>query len=178
MDEKMVLRYTLTEEDYVKFNIYHYKHSDYMKRGIVFWRIIWSGLILVIGYFMLRNLDSGSLFIALIPVLGLSAFVFFYYPTVIFRSLRKNIKNLTADVTGERLLLLCDDKFRVERENQATESAYNSIKCIIIYDESLYIYVDKSNAYVLPFSAFESEAQKAEFIKILTEKSGQEIKNG
>ena len=69
---------------------------------------------------------------------------------------------------GPKTLTLRESEFELSGENEDTVYQYSAVQRTAIDDKHYYIFVDEFSAVIVPFSAFENDAQKQEFYNKIT----------
>lgn len=168
----MELHYSISENDYIQFNIFHYENSKTTKRLRLFLGILVPLLFVLLGFIMVKRLDFFPFLLAVI-----FALVWFGSGGKTYKKILSfNIKKLmqegkSNEFIGERTLSLLEEKILTVETYHTTESSYDSIQRIESDSERLYIYTGAISAFIIPFSAFDSETQKQEFLNILKQKA-------
>lgn len=169
----MTLKYTITQNDYVQFNVFHSKHSSTIKRLIFLLRILLPVLFILIAITTNR-----------FDVIWLTISVLFsitwilLLPSLFQKTMEKNVDKLisegkTNEFIGECTLIMMEDRVHSEINNRITETPYTSIERIALDQERIYVYVGALSAYIIPFSAFSGEQEKQDVMALLKARSGQ-----
>jgi len=164
------LTYTITEHDYLEFNLYHLKHSKTAKNFILFGQITIPVITAILVYITYADLLAEA--IALIIEIPIFLLVF----PKMFYSANKNIvkkmikQDKINEFLGETIIELLEDKIRLTRKGVLTEYKYDKVTQICEDNERLYIYVGGISAILIPLIAFYDKKQKQEFIKKLEER--------
>ena len=87
----------LTDEDYIRFNIFYSNHSKAGKRAVNLARIAFPVLSLaVLTVFFSAGAEYGKIAVNAILLTAVSFLWFFYVPKIIEKSIRKNINNMKS----------------------------------------------------------------------------------
>lgn len=172
----MILKYNLSIDDYVKFNIYHYENSKTFKSQFLTLRLLVPVILSIILFF--KYYTSTSLYIhiiASIPVVIIGLLWFIFFPKLFKKTLKSNIKrmmnnNSEKEFMKDITISLLDNKICEQTNESLTESNYSVIKKIGINDNDIYIYITSINAYIVPSHAFTTEDQRTLFVNTLKEK--------
>ena len=78
----------------------------------------------------------------------------------------RNAKN--RQLCGPKTLTLRESEFELSGENEDTVYQYSAVQRTATDDKHYYIFVDEFSAVIVPFSAFENDAQKQEFYNKIT----------
>ena len=73
---------------------------------------------------------------------------------------------------SEMRLCFGDDEVLEITKTAESRVKYTSIEKMHMGDTAIYIYISAMQAFIIPISAFESQAQKAEFIAFVRQKTG------
>ena len=176
----MKLPYTVTEQAYLDFNIYHSGNSDSMRKLARRMRLSLPIIMSLLGFgfcsFMTWRFGIRALsFAYLAGCLAIAALWYALYPLRWRKSLEKRFKAYFAEgngkeFTGDFTLELLDDRLRTEGADAATESSYGRIGKVLENKGCLYIYTGSMTAVILPLNAFGSDEAYREFRSRLEEK--------
>lgn len=168
----MEIRYAVTEDDYIAYNLYHHAHSPATlgTQNIVRWGLpaVLIVIMLLSGSFRSPTVWAPAVVIVLAWIIIM--------PFMFNRSLKKNVRKLIHEgrripFTGEHKLILHNEYMRNEEEGLITETAYWRVEKIRRDDERLYIYIDSISSLIIPFRFFKDEAEKERFISLLENKT-------
>ena len=164
------LRYTLTKEARLEFNIYHTEHSATISRQTRKARIlpplIW--LLVALGFqaFFYYRFGRGPLWFPVI-VFAASALWFLLYPLCRRWWVRKTLASYLGEIEGKdplnATLELRDDRLRAEADDGMTEARYAEVEKLVENKGCLYIYVGWAMAFIVPLEAFGGEAAYRKF---------------
>lgn len=167
----MQINFTVTETDYVQYNLYHLAHSPAAKRSLQLWR--W-GLPIA--------------FIVLITLMGSWHSVYGWLPPVVFavawwlglpawhrRSIAKNVKRLmyegqSSEFLGDFEVTLGDSTLKYAGNGQTIEVVYSRVAKIVRDKERLYIYLGSLTAIIMPVKYFADEGEMQRFLDLLEQK--------
>lgn len=175
----MKLRYTITQEHYADFNMFHMLNSDAAKALIRKTRIwppaVWLLICLLFcGYFFYT---SGRFPTAVACVVaGMSALWYALYPLCHRKSLERRIGRWLADgggreFVGEVAMDLLDDRLRAEDAGGVREVLYDRVERLVENKNCLYIYIGTVSAFLVPLEAFADAEARREFRDALEEKA-------
>lgn len=150
----MEIYYTLTEDDYMNFNLYHVRNSSTAKKALKMQRLMGPFLYLFFTILVYLYLDI-PLPVLVIMFLALSSLWFFLYPRYfynhILRSTKKMIKEGTNDgLLGEHHMIVSDEGITDFSTNRETKVQWSGIQLFKEDDENLYLYNSSVSAYILP----------------------------
>ncbi len=167
----MRIDFTLTQEDYIAYNIHHIENSPSLKRALNIQRY-GLALIFLIFPFIIAAMTSISLTLWLLVYGTIFVVWIRFYPKYYMNSTRKRIIRLiqegnSASLLGDRSVILTDEAVEEISPQGESRVTWGSIERIDETDEYIYIYTSPVNAYLVPTRAFEGTAQKSEFLMTL-----------
>lgn len=168
----MDLHYSLTQEDYTAFNLYHYQNDKAL--GPQTSRIgIWiMAIVLVIMLYIFKAPTMAALLVSAIVMIVWFVLAPKVYRLQVTRRLEKQIQQGTfTPLIGQRTLTLLDKGLTLTNPQQTREYDYSQILAIKKDDQRLYLYTGAESALIVPFSAFANEEQRQAFVKTLKEKN-------
>lgn len=170
----MELKYHLTLDDYIAFNLAHFKQDRNTRRRRLIARIM--GPVLLIAAAGLIMLYVGRFDTLVTVIYGIFAVLWVItYPSYEEKRLKKNLQKMLESsenrfILGDRTLMLGEAEFISSGEKNENRCRYELIERMCADDGHFYLYVGAANAVIIPFSAFGSEREKQEFVALLTEK--------
>lgn len=167
----MKIKYNLTEDDYVNFNIYHLKNSSSLKRSIMINRFL-TPLIFLVMPFVLGNISNISFgYWAVIFVLTYILWVVLYEKNL-YKINKKRIIKMLKENSNEGLLgektLEVDEKQIKSIDKSGESTIYiKTIKNIVEDKEYIFVYTNSVEAIVIPLRAFSNNEDKEKFKALL-----------
>lgn len=163
----MKLKYNLTEDDYINFNIAHMKNSKSLKRTMMINRFLTPLIFLVMPFVLVNISNIPFWYWAVIFVLTYILWVALYEKNVYkinVKRIRKMLKeNSTEGLIGEKVLEIDGDNIKVI-DDSGEECIYiKSIKNIMEDKEYIFIYVNSVSAVIVPLRVFENKDDKERF---------------
>ena len=164
--------YTLEEKDYLQFAKYHYKNAPSQKRTAFVVRLL-------AAFLLLASIASAVLsggFNSTAHILGiiLSGVILLGWDLIMRSAVKSQIKSMKRDGKapyGEASqVYFSEDDVHSVSESTETRAKYANLGRICDDGNAVYIYINAIQAFVLPYRAFESEAQKAEFLTFISGK--------
>lgn len=150
----MEIVYTLTEENYLNFNLYHTSHSKTIKKSLMIQRLMGPVLFIIFSFVfpIVANLPFLGLFITF---LVLSILWYTYYPkyfyNLIMRQVKKAINEGNNDgLLGKHRMTLTEDRLIDVTDTGKTEVLWSGMKELKEDDDNLYLYNSAMSAYILP----------------------------
>lgn len=167
----MKLKYNLTEEDYINFNIAHMKNSKSLKRTMMINRFL-TPLIFLVMPFVLDEISNISFWYwAVIFVLTYILWVVLYEKNVYKINIKRIRKMLeekrNESLIGERILEIDGENIRIINDRGENIIYIKSIKNIIENDEYIFIYINSISAIIIPIKVFKSIEDKELFKSLL-----------
>ena len=167
----MRIDYTLEDEDYVRFNIYHSTHAPSQKRTQLLYRFGAPALLALIllhgtGW---REWRFGMA--AGVYVLWMIAWPYFHRFTcgrIVRRMMKDGRRN---EFVGDFNLELTEEALRETGSGRTTEVEYGRIDHVAHDGDLHYIYTGSLSAFIVPERAFKDEQEKEAFFGMLEKKS-------
>lgn len=166
----------ISEEDYVRFNIFHASQSNQIKNmrmTEMLFAILLPAITAFDALFLLIEVKLPSLQVNKDDVLFLFAMVFFslfyilwylYHPKIIERKIRRNIRKLK---TSGKLPYHADSRveFQDEKIVETSEHGifyihYKDIEKIFLQNECFYIYSNIIQAVIIPFHCLGEDKER------------------
>ncbi len=163
----MQLTYTLTEQDYIDFNLYTFKTSKTMKRGVLRQRIIGPVIFMAASRFAPRILDIPAWFSYLIFGLASIAWVI-YYPKKIEKHLVKTIKKRFEEgdnhgLLAETVLIMDEEGLHFQNDYNESFVKWSVVNKIEESESHIYLFNSSISAHIIPKMAFSSTNEMEEF---------------
>ena len=171
----MTIKFNISEEDYVNFNIDHFHKIKPMKGSEFLLRFL-----LPLAMFILCVLMNVEHLILLIVILYAIIWIGFFQKFM--RRARKSStlnfirKGKANDFIGNQSVTLEDDAIEITNAVSLSKIKYQAVEDIYYSSNLYYIYVGAIKAVLVPYSAFSGEKQRQEFFDILYKKTGVMIK--
>ena len=154
----MELHYDITKQDFIDFNLNYYNNNAIVQRSIRTMRIATAAIVILGGSALMYWLHT------LTPV---SIAVYMRHKMI--KNIEKILKNAkNKQLCGPKTLTLRESEFELSGENEDTVYQYSAVQRTATDDKHYYIFVDEFSAVIVPFSAFENDAQKQEFYNKIT----------
>jgi len=164
--------FTISEQDYLDFNLYHMNTASDMRKKLTVYRLMLPGffvLWLLFTYNQAENMLPRAILFAAASVLW-----FFAMKPLLVSSVKRRIakmsQNGTLPCTQVTAVRFDDDVMQSDCDGQEEVTAYAALDQITVYTSAIYIYTRAATVFILPFSAFASESQKEDFIQFINEK--------
>ena len=173
------LKINLSETDYLNMNLFWAFKSPYGKKDILKIRILITAIYLVaIVVSLIGGGFSSSAFIGIIPYVILlvlfQVFLKAFWKGIIKGNIKAMKKKGKLPFSEYSEIEFRDEYFIETTLYNKSEVKYSAIEKISIVsdasDKVIYLHVSNVSGYILPFSAFEAEAQQEEFIAFIKTK--------
>jgi len=150
----MIMKYNLTEDDYLKFNLFHIKNSKTHNRTINTQRFVTPIFLIIFAF--LFSLIPGTYFQVLFiitVVICIMWLIFYpkYYYYLVIRNAKKMIREGKNDgILGEHILNLNEAGLIDTTLNGETKVNWTGIKVFKEDDDNFYLYNSSVSSYVIP----------------------------
>ena len=162
----MRLHYTVSEDDYIAFNLYHVRHMANYRRTIICLCLLVPVLLAGVTPVMFLSFDRFSLWLWLCVATAVSGVWVLLVPGRFAAMIRRHIKKITRErneFTGEFSLELRDEDMVYAGRGERSEIAYNRSVKVVEDQELVYLFLGALSAIVLPPGAFAQESKEALF---------------
>lgn len=174
-EDAMKYNIHVTENDYVKMNVYQMQNSKIGKRTKALLNVSVLLLSLAFIVFCFANADETlSLAVPIIEsvivVAVLLVFVTVLSPKFLKQSVKLAIKSAKADgklpYSPELVIEFTDTMIIEHTDTTDTRLMYKDIEKICQTEDALYIFIDSSRAFLIPYADLGSDTQKViDFVK-------------
>ena len=167
--------YTMDENDYFEFNKYHLFENPANKKRVLIRRLMVPLACVVIWLiFLLLGADFDTLSVLLFVYSVFSVMWFLSYKYSLIFSLRRNIKAMKKQgklpYSNEVIIQFNEDCFIETTSATETRTKYTNVEKVVLGKSAVYVYMGAIQAYIVPFSVFETEKQKEEFCAFIENK--------
>lgn len=150
----MNISYTVTEEDFIHFNYFHYTNSKAGRKALMQQRWIGPVTFLIMGVAFMLVTSLPPWYIGVLMLLA-SVIWFFYYPVYFKKLIRREVKKMLKEekndtILGKHQLLMTDQGYTEVRSNERTRAKWKSIKKMEEDPEGFYLYNSSVSALILP----------------------------
>ena len=168
----MELHYDITKQDFSDFNLNYYNNNAIVQRSIRTMRIATAAIVILGGSALMYWLHTLTP-VSIAVYVALAAVCFWGTPRYMRHKMIKNIEKILKNaknkqLCGPKTLTLRESEFELSGENEDTVYQYSAVQRTATDDKHYYIFVDEFSAVIVPFSAFENDAQKQEFYNKIT----------
>ncbi|MDR1533273.1 MAG: YcxB family protein [Clostridiales bacterium] len=174
----MCLKYNLTEQDWIIFNIYHSRHSGIGKKLTLFSILLPVAIILI---FLLPEMFVEGKSEYYRPILLISTFLMIIavcLAQLLFRPAKGSFIQRLAlrgkfdAMTGEYELRLLDGKIILAANKMVSEMKYSIIENLVFNNGMIYVYTGKLSVIIVPDSVFADKTERQAFIDMIRQKIG------
>ena len=169
----MQAQYEITADDYVAFNLNFMKNDPKAQKRVTISQIAGAVLLLVAGgvFCWMR----GSFSLLAMGVFVVAAILYaLYIPWSVKGSVKKSVqrvlKNSAKSACGEKTLAIEAQKLHLNGSGEDSFYDYGNITRIVPDDRHYFIYTGAMEALILPFRAFDTEAERTAFYTALCDK--------
>ncbi|MEF9951374.1 MAG: YcxB family protein [Clostridium sp.] len=167
----MKIKYDITKDDYIKFNLYHLESSPNVKKEIIIHRLVIPLLLvgLSAAFYVLLGMP---MYIGVPLFVGIGILWSIFYPKFYRKNALKNVSKmidngLQSSGVSKNTINVLDEGIHSSSRAGQTINRWDEVKKVHETDEHIFIYVTEKIAHVVPKRAFENEEQEKEFIEII-----------
>ena len=174
--------YTLTEDDYIKFNMNHALNTKAGKKtGLILKSLVPCIFVAMIVLSLSNGISHSSLITEIVIFTIVSILWVILYKKIILRNIKKSMRmmkksgRLPYNINGTMTFdenLICDTA-----PTQETKTSYNLIEAIYTTNDAIYIYNSAVTAFILPYRFIENQATFNSFVDFLQAKTNKTIIN-
>ena len=167
----MELKYEVTEEDYIQFNIYHAENSKSHKKTYNMLKYYIPILCGIIIYFTGPSLfKQPKLYWAIIAILFIIIWIR-GFPKRHRKIIRKSVESMLKDgdnssMICENIMIIGEEDIKVINEYSTEMTSLEGIKGVIVYDDMILIYLSGFTAHIVP-TRYLTEEDKGELLEKL-----------
>ena len=169
---------TLTENDYLVFNMFSSLESPHGKKQVQKHRIIFAGTMaaILVLFIFVNGWDTFSAIYAALVGLFTVPYVALY-KKILKRNLKRHINNLKKEgalpFDPISKLEFYDDKLVETTPSSRTERTYDAIERIdVVKNQFILLAYSSASGYILPIPQIEAQLDKEEFLSFLSQKCG------
>jgi hypothetical protein len=165
----MDLKYKLTEEDYINFNLFHMKNSETIMKSVRNQRIFTPVFYLLFSVVFSFLLDIPFL-VSFTPFFILSVLWVLFYPQYLFGRAIRHTKKLVKEgrnesILGEHYMVLNDEGIVDKTSKGETKVTWSGINELKENDQYIYLYNSALSGYILPKREFENVEEIRQYLK-------------
>jgi hypothetical protein len=165
----MEINYHLTEEDYLKFNMFHIKNSESANKSLKTQRYATPFVYIIFSYIFANLADIPFLY-ALVPFLLVGILWVIFYPKYFQSRILSQTKKMIREgknegLLGEHTMILRDDGIVDSNPNGETRVNWSGIIKLLEDESNLYVYNSSVSAYIIPKRDLTDVGVVREYIK-------------
>ena len=150
----MEIKYNLTEDDYINFNMFHIRNSKSAMRSLKIQRFAVPIIYIILPFVFPNALDSTFIF-TLITFFIVSILWVVFYPKYFYKSVNRRLKKMIKEgknegLIGEHKLITTVEGITDTTSYGETKVNWSGIKSLKEDSDYLYIYNSSVSAYILP----------------------------
>ncbi len=161
----MELKYEVTEEDYIKFNIYHANNSKSHKKQYNIMKYLLSIICGMAIFFIGPSLyNQPKLYWGIIAILFIGGWII-GFPKTYERIIKKSVKEMLKD--GDNSAMICQNTMIIEgndikviNEHSTEITSKEGIKTVKVYEDMILIYLSGFTAHIIPTRYLNDETRK------------------
>ena len=168
------VNYTVSEQDYLDFNLYAVNHNPQQKKTMLLLRLVLPLLLcFVLVLPVVVNHDYQNIIPRAVVYLMISL-IWFFLVKPLFTALMKNnvrsqMKKSRSLYSPQGTLYFADDAIRDVSADVTTEIRYEKIEKIVVQNNCIYLFYSPITAILIPFASFSSDAQRDVIMAFLKE---------
>lgn len=173
--------YTLSDNDYFEYNVFHAFNSPFGKKNALIARFLFPVLFIMIGL-ILGFLMTDDIATWCFPILfGLVAvYWLIFFKRFMTKQIKKNMNRVkkTGKLPYHKEITISfeDDLIIQTTQNGEAKTKYSAIERIAISKNAIYIYINAVQAILIPFTVFPDNKSLEEFLIFFKEKRS-ELRN-
>ncbi|KMT21879.1 YcxB family protein [Clostridium cylindrosporum] len=164
----MNIKFELTKQDYIDFNIFHLSYSDSIRKSLFIQRYIVSLIFLVVP-FVFADFSTIPLWYWLIGFVAIYIGWVSFYPRYIKGVVSKRTSKMIDEgnnvgIIGHGSLTLNDNGIEGKGEHSESKTNWSAVENVAETKNHIFIYISGVSAYIVPVRGFNSVGEKNEFI--------------
>lgn len=164
----MEIKYELTKDDFLEFNLYHAENSKTVKKTLNIQRYIISIIFIFAAIVMSSYLDIPYSFTIPFYLVVFLIWVLFY-PKYFKWHIKRNVSKMLDEgknkgIIGEQSLSISNEGIISISEVGEMKNNWSSVEKIVKTDKIILIYISSISAYIIPIKAFNNEEEVNSFI--------------
>jgi hypothetical protein len=168
-DGRLKIQYDLTEEDFVTFSLFHYKHSPTAKRSWLLLRVMVPVIWILIGFFENSRPQRHAGISPLPFFISLSVLYILLIPAYSRYRTRRVILRLLSEgknkgLAGMHTLTIGPEDIAAVSDNVDARLNWGGVEKLESDKEHFYIYLSAVSALIIPKRAFADENEFQKFI--------------
>lgn len=167
------LNITLTEEDYIAFNMFHAFETEYGKKTMRKNRLVFAFLMMILSVLYVLMLGWTLSSIVAVAIFALATVLYMlWFKKSMGRAMKKQVKRMAKTgklpFDGTSMLEFHQDKLVETAGSKRIEQGYDAIERIcVVKDRFVLLYNSSVSANILPISQIEQQLDQKEFLGFL-----------
>lgn len=154
----MQIEYTLTEKDYIDFNLFHLKISTTMKKSVFVQRLL-GPIVYLLAIPVAHFITQISIWYWTLIFSVMSIFAYILYPRQMTKKVERKISKMLQEdennsLLGRQVIIIDEDQLLVKTAYEEKISRWSGINKITRSDQHIFIYNSSVSAYIIPNTAF------------------------
>jgi MFS superfamily sulfate permease-like transporter len=166
---------TLTDEDYLQFNVYHMLNGPDGKRSLLFTRLV-VPMICFLTVLTSAYSDPELAVIEAVILTIISVLWVIFSKKILAKSMKDNVnrmrKNGKLPYSAASIIKFDDACVHEITPDTETKTRYSAIEKIYDTEKAVYLFYSSLQAYILPANTFSNEAEKMRLMSFLHVKTG------
>lgn len=161
----MTIHYAVSTDDYLQFNLFHYRQNKTMQRQVRSTRVFLGIALLLLLIYLL--VGGPRIHVVILLLLGLVFLLFYprFFQRTLVRMLRRQIRaGQYKEFIGDYTLTAGSDGLHEQAPGKCSIWQWQTVQSVEQDSERLYIYIGASTALIIPFAAFDSDTERAQFV--------------
>lgn len=165
----MEIRYTITEEDYIQFNLYHIEQSASLQKQFQMLRLYLPVLVAIVIFLVgTQVMAQPAIYWSIVAVLYATGW-FVFYPRIYKNAMKKNVLKMTHEgdntsLFGEKTLVIEGGKITITGQDTTEIIEKSAIKELKQKNDLVILYNSAVSAHIIP-TRYLTESQLEKLIK-------------
>ena len=174
-DMQKTFSYSITEADFWDFARFHYGSIQNSRWRLLIFQIAVPVIVIAWIYVLTDFLNQSPAAMVVIGVISAAftaVWILFLGKRLLQRIANSDVKIIKKpQFPMDVRLELREEGICQFLNGNETKKPYSDIKKVVyVESKAIYVYISKIEAFIIPFSAFENEAQRNEFLELLANK--------
>ncbi|MGE8082038.1 YcxB family protein [Peribacillus loiseleuriae] len=167
----MELKYEMTKDDHLAFNLHYVKHSKTIKQSLFMQRFLVPIIFLILPFVLFWMI--GEFLIGFFITFALISIVWIvFYPKYFYGHIIRNVKKVLNEgsndnLLGQHVFISTEDGFIEKSRVGETKIGWSSIERIEENEDYFFLFISTMNAYIVPKRSFPDKASQEDFKKMI-----------
>ena len=167
----MELKYEMTKDDHLAFNLHYVKHSKTIKQSLSMQRFLVPFIFLILP-FVLFWITGEFLIGFFITFALISVGWIVFYPKYFYGHIIRNVKKVLNEgsndnLFGQHVFISTEVGFIEKNRAGETKIGWSSIERIEENEDYYFLFFSTMNAYIVPKRSFPDEASQEDFKQMI-----------